>query len=149
MALLTDEHRAAIGTEISRETIQVTRRDIQKYSSATEQQQQKFIDGHEAPPMFYYNLFTPIPALADLPADGLPPRGGPELPLKRTMAGGVQIKQHRPIQAGDELVGVRRITDIYEKTGKSGPLIFIVRELAVHTTNGDPVMHEIQTSIAR
>jgi 3-methylfumaryl-CoA hydratase len=149
MALLTDEHRAAIGTEVSRETVLVTRRDIQKYSSATEQQQQKYIDGHEAPPMFFYNLFNQIPALADLRSDGLAPRGGPDLPLKRIMAGGIEIKQHRPIRAGDELVGVRRITDIYEKSGKSGPLIFVVRELTVHTTDGDPVMHEIQTSIAR
>lgn len=149
MALLTDTHRAAIGTEVSRETVQVTRRDIQKYASATEQQQQKYIDGDEAPPMFFYNLFNQIPALAELRADGLAPRGGPDLPLNRIMAGGIEIEQHRPIRAGDELVGVRRITDIYEKTGKSGPLIFVVRELAVHTTDGDPVMHEVQTSIVR
>ena len=149
MALLTDEHRAAIGTELSRQTVLITRRDIQKYSSATEQQQQKYIDGDEAPPMFFYNLFTPILPLTHLHPDGMIPRGGPDLPLKRIMAGGTEIEQHRPIRAGDELVGVRRITDIYEKSGKSGPLIFVVRELTVHTTGGEPVMREVQTSIAR
>ncbi len=150
MALLTDEHRAAIGTEVGRVTVQVTRRDIQKYASATEQQQQKYIDGDEAPPMFFYNLFNEIPALTDLRPDGLAPGGrGPELPLKRTMAGGIEVRQHRAIKPGDRLVGVRTITDMYEKSGKSGPLIFVVRELAVHTVEGEAVIHETQTTIAR
>ena len=65
------------------------------------------------------------------------------------MAGGTEIRQHRPIRPGDVLVGTRRVVDMYEKQGSSGPLIFTVRELAVTTTGGEAVMEEIQTSIAR
>ena len=64
MALLTDEHRAWIGTADEPVTVEVTRRDIQKYASATEQQQQKYISGDEAPPMFIFNLFSTIPQAA-------------------------------------------------------------------------------------
>lgn len=151
MALLTDEHRAYIGTVEGEVTVAVSRRDIQKYAAATEQQQPKYLAGDEAPPMFVFNLFSEIAALADLREDGLARggAGGPRLPLKRVMAGGTEIRQHRPIRPGDVLTGRRRVVDMYEKEGRTGPLIFTVRELAVTTADGEPVMEEIQTSIAR
>ena len=151
MGLLTDEHRAWIGSAEDGVTIEVTRRDIQKYAAATEQLQQKYIDGDEAPPMFVFNLFSTIPALAELRPDGLA-RGtqqGPKLPLKRIMAGGTEIRQHRPIRPGDVLTGTRKVVDMFEKEGSTGPLIFTVRELAVVDAAGNAVLEESQTSIAR
>ena len=155
MTLLTEQHTAWIGTEEPPVRVEISRRDIQKYAAATEQQQQRFLDGDEAPPMFVFNLFSDLPQLADLRPDGLArgkrggPGRGPELPLKRVMAGGTQINQHRPIRPGDMLIGRRRIVDMFEKQGQSGPLIFTVRELVVTTQEGEPVMEEIQTSINR
>ena len=85
MGLLTDEHRAWIGSADEPFTVEVSRRDIQKYAAATELVQQKYIDGDEAPPMFIFNLFSAIAPLADLRPDGLARGGssGPKLPLKR------------------------------------------------------------------
>jgi 3-methylfumaryl-CoA hydratase len=151
MSLLTDEHRAWIGTQDEPFTVEVSRRDIQKYAAATEQQQAKYIDGDEAPPMFIFNLFSAIPALDNLRQDGLARGGskGPKLPLKRIMAGGTEMHLHLPIKPGDILTGVRTVTDLFEKEGSSGPLIFTVRELAITNAEGAAVMEEVQTSIAR
>ena len=151
MGLLTDEHLAYIGTEEGRVTVTISRRDIQKYSAATEQQLEKFKLGDEAPPMFIFNLFSEIPELGQLRDDGLPrgSGGGPRLPLKRIMAGGTEILQHRPIRPGDVLTGTRTVVDMFEKAGSSGPLIFTVRELAVITEDGERVLEERQTGIAR
>ena len=101
--------------------------------------------------MFIFNLFSEIAPLAALRQDGLArgTTGGPKLPLKRVMAGGTEIRQHRPIRPGDVLVGVRRVVDMYEKEGRTGPLILTVRELVISGADGEPVMEEIQTSIAR
>jgi len=151
LGLLTDEHRSFIGTAEPERTVEVSRRDIIKYAVATQQTQKKYLDGDEAPPMFIFNLFGRIAELHDMRTDGLA-RGsgrGPHLPLKRIMAGGTEIKMFRPIKAGDRLVGVQRITDIFEKQGSSGPLIFTVRTLTVTTDKGEPVLEEIQTGIAR
>lgn len=149
--LLTDEHRAYIGTEEPPRKVEVSRRDIIKYSVATEQRQEKYLRGDEAPPMFIFNLFGTVTELEKLRPDGLPKGSGrgPSLPLRRVMAGGTQIKQVRPIKPGDRLVGVTKITDMFEKQGSTGPLIFTVRTLAVTTESGEPVVDEIQTSIAR
>lgn len=149
--LLTEAHRAWIGHEDPPVTVEVSRRDIIKYAIATEQQLPKYLAGDEAPPMFIFNLFGPLRPLGELRADGLG-RGlasGPKLPLKRVMAGGVELRLHRPIRPGDVLTGVSRIVDLFEKAGSSGPLIFTVRELRVSDANGEPVLEEIQTGIAR
>ena len=149
--LLTDEHRAWIGHEDPPTHVEVSRRDIVKYSIATEQTLQKYLRGDEAPPMFIFNLFGALRPIAELRSDGLP-RGsgaGPKLPLHRVMAGGTELIQTRPIRPGDRLTGVHRIVDLYEKQGSQGPLIFTVRALRVTDAAGAPVLEEVQTSIAR
>ncbi len=149
--LLTDEHRAWIGKSEPARTVEISRRDIIKYAIATDQKQRKYLDGDEAPPMFIFNLFGTLTELDKLRPDGLA-RGsgsGPRLPLQRIMAGGTEIRQYRPIKPGDRLLGTQCITDMYEKQGSTGPLIFTVRTLTVTTESGEPVLDEIQTGIAR
>jgi 3-methylfumaryl-CoA hydratase len=149
--LLTDEHRAWIGHEESPIHVEVSRRDIVKYSIATEQTLQKYLDGDEAPPMFIFNLFGALRPISAMRADGLPrgSGGGPKLPLQRVMAGGTELIMTRPIRPGDRLTGVQRIVDIYEKQGSQGPLIFTVRALRVTDAEGQAVLEEVQTGIAR
>lgn len=151
MALLTDEHLAWIGRSDPPVTVEVHRRDIRKYATATEQVQQKYLAGDEAPPMFIFNLFTEVPTMDRFRVDGLATTatGGPRLPLHRVMAGGTSIRIERPIVPGDVLTGTRSITDLYEKQGSTGPLIFTVRALSIVDADGKPVMTETQTGIAR
>jgi hypothetical protein len=55
--LLSEQLLSTIGrTSESRREI-VTRRDIRKYAVATDNQQRKYLDGDEAPPMFHLALF--------------------------------------------------------------------------------------------
>lgn len=149
--LLNDEHRAWIGHEEPPIHVEVSRRDIVKYSIATEQTLQKYLDGDEAPPMFIFNLFGALRQVGEMRSDGLPrgSGGGPKLPLQRVMAGGTELIVQRPIRPGDRLTGVQRIVDIYEKQGSQGPLIFTVRALRVTDAKGQTVLEEVQTGIAR
>jgi 3-methylfumaryl-CoA hydratase len=151
VSLLGDEHRRWIGHEDPPVHVEVSRRDIVKYALATEQRLEKYLRGDEAPPMFVFNLFGALRPLEELREDGLP-RGrsaGPALPLKRVMAGGTELIQHRPIRPGDRLTATSRIVDLYEKSGAQGPLIFTVRSMRVVDASGAPVLEEIQTAIAR
>ncbi len=151
MSLLSEEHRAWIGKEDPPVTAEVSRRDIIKYAVATEQLQQKYLTGDEAPPMFIFNLFGALRPPSDLREDGLPlgRRDGPALPLKRVMAGGTELIQHRPIRPGDRLTATSKLTDLYQKMGSQGPLIFSVRSMRVVDAHGALVLEEIQTSIVR
>ena len=53
--LLSEAHLSWIGHEDAPIEIEVSRRDIIKYSMATEQKLQKYLDGDEAPLMFIFN----------------------------------------------------------------------------------------------
>ena len=147
---ITEEIRASIGASETYGPLEVTRREIVKYSVATEQRLDRFLRGDEAPPMFLFGLIRPILGPNELGEDGLAGDALlPKLPLERTMAGGTKIRYHRAVRAGEVLEATRTLVDIYEKSGRSGPLIFVVYELRVTTTDGEPIAEETQTRIVR
>ena len=148
--LVNEEALAWIGNSDLPIEIEVTRRDIVKYAVATEQELDKFTKGDEAPPMFVAGLSREIIPIDDLGDDGLPPASLiPELPLKRVMAGGVSFRFHRSVKPGDILVFTRTLSNIVEKRGKTGPLIFITYSITCKTKNGEPVLDQEQTRILR
>ena len=148
--LVTAAIRACIGRSAPPVELEVTRRDIVKYAIATDQRQEKYLRGDEAPPLFLFGADRPLAPLDQLGPDGLQPDPlAPDLPLERVMAGGFHQRYHRSIRPGDRLVITRTITDIYEKQGSSGPLIFVVYEIVVTTHDGEPVLTETQTRINR
>ena len=148
--LLTKELLAYIGTSAEPKEEVVTRRDIRKYSVATSQRMQKFLDGDEAPPMFHISLFWDVVELDQLTPDGVfIDTLIPELPLKRAMAGGLKIEYHQPVYPGDVLTATRTLTDLYEKQGSQGPLIFYEVTMEVKDDTGAPVLTEKATRIMR
>lgn len=148
--LLTKELLANIGKAAEPKTELVTRRDIRKYSVATGQRMDKFLAGDEAPPMFHISLFWDVVEIAQLTPDGVSIDALiPQLPLKRAMAGGLKIDYHQPVFPGDVLTATRTLTDLYEKQGSKGPLIFYEVTMEVTNETGEPVLTEKTTRIMR
>jgi 3-methylfumaryl-CoA hydratase len=148
--LISAEAKTWIGRSGEPQRVEINRSDIIKYSMATEQRQEKFLKGDEAPPMFMFGALRPIVPLADLGPDGLSHESFlPDLPLKRVMAGGTEMTFHRSVHPGDVLIATRSLADLIEKQGSTGPLIFVVYTLRVETETGDLVMEEKQTRIFR
>lgn len=150
MSRLTPEMRAHVGRSRTPVMELATRREIRKYSIATRQTLPRYLEGIEAPPLFYVALFWDVVSLDDMTPDGvtveplLPP-----LPFTRAMAGGIHAQHFQPIRCGDYLVAQRTLTDLYEKEGKSGPLCFYEVTLDVKTDTGIPVLREKTTRILR
>ena len=150
MSLLTPELLANIGRESEPKREIVTRRDIRKYAIATNNPQRKYLDGDEAPPMFHVPLFWDVVELEKLSPDGvsIDPLL-PKFPLHRDMAGGLEIEYLKPIHPGDWLTSTRKLTDIYEKKGRSGPLIFYEVIMEIHNDDDELVIREKMTRILR
>ena len=149
-SLLTPEVLANIGRTVPLKKELVTRRDIRKYSVATGQRLQKYLEGNEAPPMYYIALFWDVVELDQLMPDGISvDQLIPEFPLKRAMAGGLDIDFHRPTRPGEWLIARRTLTDIFEKQGSSGPLIFYEVTMKIQSEQGEPVVTEKVTRILR
>lgn len=147
---LDPELLARIGSCSGPQTELVTRKDIRKYSIATGQRLRRFLEGDEAPPTFHVALFWPVVTLDQLAPDGTAIDGlFPHVPGKKSMAGGLKIEYHRPIRPGDLLTSTRTITDIYQKHGASGSLIFIEVVMKVVNEAGELVLTEKTTRILR
>jgi hydroxyacyl-ACP dehydratase HTD2-like protein with hotdog domain len=148
--LLTPELLSNIGKSTPPRKELVTRRDIRKYSVATGQRLEKYLQGDQAPPMFHIALFWDVVELDQLIGDGLSVDTLlPEFPLKRAMGGGWKIAYHKPIFPGDVLVATRTLTDIYEKVGRQGPLIFYEVIMEIENEAGEPVLTDKTTRILR
>jgi len=141
---------AQIGTRSEPQTEVVTRRDIRKYSVATAQRLRRYVDGDEAPPLFHVALFWPIVPMAQLHPDGVATDPMfPQIPGRRPMAGGLKIEYQRPIRPGDVLTSTRTLTNIYEKQGSSGSLVFVEVVMTVVDAKGELVLTEQTTRIMR
>jgi hydroxyacyl-ACP dehydratase HTD2-like protein with hotdog domain len=149
-SLLTDELLANIGRSTQPRKELVTARDIRKYSVATGQRLQKFLSGEVAPPLYHMALFWDVVELDELSPDGVSvDHLIPELPLNRAMAGGLKVDYFKVIKAGDSLTAVRTLTDIYEKHGSSGPLIFYEVIMSVVNESNEVVLKQKTTRIMR
>ncbi len=161
-SLITDEIRSWIGREVPPWTIEVTRRDVARFAVATDDLNPLYLDedrakqsrygGLIAPPLFYMAPLTePVPE-TELRTDGLPFEGKfpvPPTPLPRLMDGGTEVEFLQPVRVGDVLTGRSQITDIYQKEGRSGPLIFVQRETTFTNQDGELVLTEKGATILR
>jgi hydroxyacyl-ACP dehydratase HTD2-like protein with hotdog domain len=149
-ALLTPGLLSNIGKTAAPKKELVSRRDIRKYSVATDQRLEKYLRGDQAPPMFHIALFWDVVELDQLIEDGLSVDALlPEFPLKRAMGGGWKIDYHKPILPGDVLIATRTLTDIYEKVGRQGPLIFYEVITRIENEAGELVLTDKTTRILR
>jgi 3-methylfumaryl-CoA hydratase len=99
-------------------------------------------------------MFFDIPTVPEYPQEELRPdglaQGGLRPPIKaaRTMAGGNEIEFFHPIRIGDRITRVSKIADIYEKQGRSGPLVFTIIEHRYTNQEGNLVAVERITGIS-
>jgi acyl dehydratase len=161
-SLITDEIRSWIGRETPPWTIAVTPLEVKRFAVATDDLNPLYVDetqarhsrygGLIAPPLFYMAPMTdPVPE-SELRPDGLPYVGKfpiPPTPLPRLMDGGTEVEFFAPIRVGDTLTGRCKITDIYQKDGRTGPLIFVARETSFTNQRGELVLIEKAASILR
>ena len=148
--LLDDALLETIGKQSQPQRELVTRRDIRKYAVATGNRQRKYLDGDEAPPMFHLPLFWDVVELDQLTPDGVSIDSLlPKFPLEKAMAGGLHIEYHKPVYPGDWLTATRTLSNIYEKQGRSGTLIFYEVLMEITNDAGQPVITEKTTRILR
>jgi 3-methylfumaryl-CoA hydratase len=90
-------------------------------------------DGTPLPPLWHWLYFLPLTPQAAIGPDGHARRGGflPPVALPRRMWAGSQLVFHAPLRIGDRLVRTSVIEDVREKSGRSGPLVFVTVRHAV------------------
>ena len=69
--------------------------------------------------------------------------------ISRLLHGELEFEYFKPVRPGQTYLCRGRVTDIYEKAGKSGPMAFVVREITVTDSGNDVVALMRQTSVVR
>jgi 3-methylfumaryl-CoA hydratase len=85
------------------------------------------VAGTKLPALWHWLYFLPLYRQSDVGPDGHAKRGGflPPVPLPRRMWAGSQFEFHSPLRIGDTLERVSTIHDVSEKSGRTGPLVFV------------------------
>jgi hypothetical protein len=73
-----------------------------------------------------------------------------EVGLPRRLNGGNEVEIYDLARVGDEIAAQSSLADIYEKHGRSGPLVFVVAETVFGATNrNSTLLKSYQTHILR
>jgi 3-methylfumaryl-CoA hydratase len=99
-------------------------------------------EGDELPPTWHWILANAIAPASALGRDGHPAKGGflPPVPLPRRMWAGSQLEFRSPIRVGDRFKRRSEIVGIQEKSGSSGPLVFVTVQHKLSSSSGGEVI---------
>jgi acyl dehydratase len=120
----------------SAKPLQVTSEMIADFCAAIGETNPLYTDPEAASAGPDRGLVAP-PSLAAIFGDGeYIFRHFPELDTRRLLAG-IDVEFLTPIRAGDSITTISQIKEIYEKTGRSGPMVFIVIGSILRKHNGE------------
>ena len=127
-----------IGKEFDRYAYEVTQEAIAEFAASVGERDPLYCDAAYAGSTPHGGIVAPatfcIVVRSSAPL--------PDLKLSygaRVFDGGKECVFHAPIRPGDTITGVDRIAEVYEKTGRSGNMIFVVRESELTNQNGEKV----------
>jgi hydroxyacyl-ACP dehydratase HTD2-like protein with hotdog domain len=103
----------------------------------------------KAPRLFFHAACRPVVAEQDLLPDGQYPGLSVDGITGRSMAGSHRYEIHQAVFVGDVLTVTITLTDITEKLGRSGPLVFATTESEYTNQRGELVARYEQTIIYR
>ncbi len=121
-----------VGFEFDESTHEVVAETILAYAEACGETESRFIDpadpGFQAVPNYTSSFHGRRNLPEDFPAD-----------IRRSFDAGKCCEVYAPIRPGDTITGRSQIHDIYEKTGRSGPMMFVVHRMEFRNQRDEPV----------
>ena len=145
-SFLTEEQRLeAIGTESPPVTMEVEKGAIIKFAEAIGDDNPLWSDEAEARRSRYGGLIAPPTFLRSLLV-GLPELPF-EIPFDRRLDGGSDWQYYQPVRPGDRIQAVARVTDLRERSGRMGLMIFMTAEITYRNQFDEVVATQTSTLI--
>lgn len=135
MRIVIPDH--LLGRDIDLGRVTVTAEMIAAYARAVGDPAAAAGPPSEAPPTFCLAMRRGMTPPIELPPDLFGVYGGHDLEF------------HHPILAGETYRITARVADVYEKIGRSGPLIVVVREATIHDSAHQLAVRIIERQIVR
>lgn len=143
---LTEEMRTqTIGSESEPVTLDVEKGAIIKFAQAIGDNNPIYNDEATARKTNYGTLIAPPTFLRSVV--GIRPPIPFELPFERLLDGGSDWEYFQPVRAGDRITATARITDIQERTGRVGLMIFITTVITYMNQFDEVTVTQTSTTI--
>ncbi|MGH1492858.1 MAG: FAS1-like dehydratase domain-containing protein [Acidimicrobiales bacterium] len=122
-----------VGEEFDLSTFKVDAETMVGWAESVGETDPRFTDPTHAD-FQAHPIYTTHCAASKMLPDDFPKIGG-----RGGIDGGKAVEVHQPIRAGDELRASTTIADIYDKTGRSGTMLFIVQRMSFFNQRDEPV----------
>ncbi len=137
-----------LGTDLGTQTITIEQGPVRVFASAVKDDPTKYAGRGATAPVTWPFVMSfwgsdGQGGAGNLPLDRL--RG----PGRMILHGEQEFDYHRPLEVGETLTGVSRISDVYEKDTSSATMEFYVKETSWTDALGSPVVDERFTLIVR
>ncbi len=136
--------KAMIGRVLSTGSATVTPEHVEAFAKALGDENPAYRGPNATAPLTY-----PIAFMAQAMSGGLDTFLELGLDFMTLVHGEQEFEYVRPIRVGETLTLTGRIADVYEKTGSSGVMDFVVLETEGRDAAGAPVFYSRNTLISR
>lgn len=138
-SLISDRARALVGTVLARGRREIERGAQRVYLEALQDPNPLWQEGL-CPPTFLGGPGGNYPEAETVDIPDLPPN---------RLNGGQEVEWRRPLRVGETLRFETRLASLEERPGRTGPMVFLVRETVFRDAEGAEVARSRSTVIAR
>jgi acyl dehydratase len=127
-------NKAVIGKELPPFVVTVERGKIKEFARAIGDLNPFYLDDRVGQASEFGDIIAPptfLTTFRDEAADSGALLRELGTDISRLLHGEQEFELQRPIRPGETFLCRTRIVDVYEKTGRSGPMAFVVREMSV------------------
>ena len=112
-----------MGVEFDSVEVEAKAKHMLAFAKAVGEEDPRFCDPNHA------DYQAPVTFTSKYVGRRMFPEGFPKIGNGMGFDAGKCVEYHAPIRPGDQLTAKSQIHDIYEKTGRSGPMVFIVHRM--------------------
>ena len=147
VTVITEDIRnRSIGTESPPVTLEVEKGAIARFSEAIEDTNPLYTDEVAARRSRYGGIIATPAFLRNLRTERL------ELPfeeqLQRVLDGGSEWEYFEPVRVGDRITAINRVTDVSERPGRLGTMVFVAT-VTTYTNQLDQVVATQKSTLIR
>ena len=145
-SVVTQEMRDVIGVESESITYDVEKGAIRKFAEAIGDDNPLFVDEEAARKSRHGGLIAPPTFMRSMSAGRS--RATVESPYPAALDGGSEWEYYEPVRPGDRIAVTVKVSDMFEREGRLGNMLFIIRETNYVNQYGKTVAIQRGTGIS-
>ena len=143
--VISEELQSFIGLESAPAMYDVERHAVERFAAAIGDANPLYSNRSFAESTSYEGMIAPPTFFRSL-LPGSYPKPYPE-PFAHILDGGSKYRYGEPVRVGDQITVFRKITDLFEKYGRMGTMLFKVSEISYTNQEGRLVATQTTTTI--